>query len=56
MKTLKNFFRSETSEKSMNHFSNALNTHALLMVKGGGEFDIDLWPPTDIDDDDIEVK
>lgn len=51
MKTLKNLFRNETSEKSMNNFSNTLNIHALLMIKGGGDPDEDLWPPKLPEDD-----
>ncbi|MEE4197106.1 MAG: hypothetical protein V2I54_05640 [Bacteroidales bacterium] len=50
MKTLKNFFRSENNQKTMNHFSDVLDHHALLMVKGGTEPDEDLWPPIDEDD------
>jgi len=52
MKTLKNLFRNQNSEKSINHFSNSLPVSALLMIKGGTEPDEDLWPP--IDEDDIE--
>jgi hypothetical protein len=56
MKTLKNLFRNEASEKSINNFSNALNFNALLMIKGGGDPDVDLWPPIDEDDDDDETE
>jgi len=53
MKTLKNLFHKENNQKSINHFSNPLNTNALIMIKGGGVPDDDLWPPfLDEDDDD----
>ena len=53
MKTLKNLFQNENNQKSMNHFSNALDYNSLLMIKGGTEPDDDLWPPfLDEDDDD----
>ena len=52
MKTLKNLFRNEDNEKSMNNFSNALDFSALLMIKGGGVPDDDLWPPIDEDEED----
>ena len=58
MKTLKNLFRNQNSEKSINSFSNSLSNSALLMIKGGTEPDEDLWPPIDegdiIDEDDSD--
>jgi len=50
MKTLKNLFQNQTNQKSINHFSNPLNANALIMIKGGGVPDEDLWPPIDEDD------
>ncbi|GEM_PF-1745052 len=52
MKTLKNLFRNEDNEKSMNNFSNALDFSALLMIKGGGVPDDDYWPPIEEDEED----
>lgn len=51
MKTLKNLFQNKISEKSINNFSNPLNINALLMIKGGGVPDEDLWPPIDEDEE-----
>jgi len=53
MKTLKNLFQSnQTNQKSIDQFSNPLNANALIMIKGGGDPDVDLWPPFIDDDDD----
>jgi hypothetical protein len=51
MKTLKNLFQSnQNNQKSIDQFSNPLNANALIMIKGGGDPDVDLWPPIDEDD------
>jgi len=52
MKTLKNLFQNQNNQKTINHFSNPLNTNALIMIKGGGVPDDDFWPPFIDDDDD----
>ena len=44
-KTLQNIFGIEESKKSMNNFLNSLDTNAMIMIKGGGEEDEDLWGP-----------
>ncbi len=44
MKTLKNIFGIEETKKSMNNFSNKLDTNAMIMIKGGDENE-DLWGP-----------
>lgn len=46
MKTLKNIFGIEETKKSMNNFFNSLDINAMIMIKGGGEDDDDLWPPS----------
>ena len=45
MKTLKNIFGIEETKKSMSNFLNSLDTNAMIMIKGGGEEDDDLWAP-----------
>jgi hypothetical protein len=51
MKTLRNLFQSnQNNQKSIDQFSNPLNANALIMIKGGGVPDEDLWPPIDEDD------
>lgn len=49
MKTLKNIFAGNESEKSMNLFSDKLDFNEMIMIKGGdGDGDTkddDSWPP-----------
>ncbi len=45
MKTLKNFFGTQETKKTINNFSNILNIESMLMIKGG-ENDEEGWPPS----------
>ncbi len=46
MKTLKNFFGTQETKKTINNFSNTLNIESMLMIKGGENADDEGWPPS----------
>ena len=48
MKTLRNIFEIQQSEKSINNFSMKLGLNEMINIKGGTDDgdDGDLWPPT----------